>query len=70
MQGRSLMAKSEETAVESRRGFLKLSAAAPAVAVAAATGAVSADKAEAAPQKTGGLQDTPHTRAYYESARF
>ncbi|MGG7567190.1 twin-arginine translocation signal domain-containing protein [Rhodovulum sp. DZ06] len=64
------MAKSNETADESRRGFLKLSAAAPAVAVAAATGVATTETAEAAPKASSGLQDTPHTRAYYDSARF
>lgn len=63
------MAKPEEKADEGRRSFLKLSAAAPAVAAAAAMGAESAQAAEAAP-KAGGLQDTPHTRAFYETARF
>ena len=52
-----------------RRDFLKLaSVSVPAVAVAAAAGTV----AEAATvEDTGeGLRDTPHTRAYFESARF
>ncbi len=53
----------------SRRDFLKLAtAAAPA---AAATAVLTGTTAEAAPgpQKSG-LQDTAHTRAYYDSARF
>ena len=52
-----------------RRDFLKLaSLSVPAAALAAATGTV----AEAATvEDTGeGLRDTPHTRAYFESARF
>ena len=52
-----------------RRDFLKCaSLSVPAAAVAAATGTA----AEAATvEDTGeGLRDTPHTRAYFESARF
>ncbi len=52
-----------------RRDFLKLaSASMPAVAVAAVAGRA----AEAAVPDDEGerMQDTPHTRAYYESARF
>ena len=52
-----------------RRDFLKLaSVSVPAAAVAATVGTV----AEAATvEDTGeGLRDTPHTRAYFESARF
>ncbi len=59
--------KREEGA--SRRDFLKLAgAAAPAAVAAAALG----DKAEAAelPKDEARLQDTAHTRAYYDSARF
>lgn len=61
------MSKHDE-AVEGRRSFLKLAVAAPAAAAAAAT--IAPDAAEAAEVKTGGMQDTPHTRAYYDSARF
>ena len=52
-----------------RRDFLKLaSLSVPAAAVVAATGT----GAEAATVEDGseGLRDTPHTRAYFESARF
>ncbi|MSU90142.1 twin-arginine translocation signal domain-containing protein [Rhodobacteraceae bacterium 2CG4] len=62
------MAKDDKGA--SRRDFLKLasvSAPAAAVAVVAAPQA-----AEAASEQGGGdgLRDTPHTRAYFETARF
>ncbi|GAB4282804.1 MAG: hypothetical protein Kow0058_01330 [Roseovarius sp.] len=60
--------KSEEGT--SRRDFLKLAASgAPAIAVIAATGeaAAATDAPEAA---SGRIQDTAHTRAYYDSARF
>ncbi|KNX40116.1 MAG: ubiquinol-cytochrome c reductase iron-sulfur subunit N-terminal domain-containing protein [Roseovarius sp.] len=54
----------------SRRDFLKMAATgAPAVAVASV---VTAGKAEAAePDLTSDkMQDTAHTRAYFDSARF
>lgn len=54
----------------SRRDFLKLAGtAAPAVVAVAATGAT---QAEAAPADLSSdtIQDTVHTRAYFESARF
>jgi len=63
------MSKKTEEAT-SRRDFLKLvSASAPAaVATAALSGtAAEAGTAEAA---DGRMQDTAHTRAYYETARF
>lgn len=63
------MAKSEDRTDESRRNFLKLTATAPAVAAAAALGGT-AGTAEAAAPKAGGMQDTPHTRAYFDSCRF
>jgi hypothetical protein len=54
----------------SRRDFLKLAGtAAPAAAVAVATGGAEAQAAEAVVQPDC-LQDTAHTRAYYSSARF
>ncbi|SFA91242.1 Tat (twin-arginine translocation) pathway signal sequence [Poseidonocella pacifica] len=54
----------------SRRDFLKLGASAAPVAAAAAM--LSGTKAEAAePDLTSTkMQDTAHTRAYLESARF
>ncbi|MFU8779101.1 MAG: ubiquinol-cytochrome c reductase iron-sulfur subunit N-terminal domain-containing protein [Roseovarius sp.] len=54
----------------SRRDFLKLAATgAPAVAVATVVAAGEAQAAE--PDLTSDrMQDTAHTRAYFESARF
>ena len=63
------MSKNEDNVKSDRRNFLKLAAvSAPAVAVAVASGtAVQAAEAE----ETGsGLQDTAHTRAYYDSVTF
>ncbi|MBL3702279.1 twin-arginine translocation signal domain-containing protein [Sulfitobacter sp. BDSS02] len=54
----------------SRRDFLKLAGtAAPAAVAAAAMSGTEAQAAEAPVNETR-LQDTEHTRAYYESARF
>ncbi len=61
------MSKKEEA---SRRDFLKLAGtAAPAAAVAVAASGTAAQAAE--PDLTREqMQDTAHTRAYYDSARF
>jgi len=54
----------------SRRDFLKLAGtAAPAAAVAAVASGSSAEAAPVDP-KSEKMQDTAHTRAYLESARF
>lgn len=55
---------------KSRRDFLKLAGtAAPLAAVAAATSAGSAQAAEP-DLMSNEMQDTAHTRAYFDSARF
>ena len=56
----------------SRRDFLKLASVSAPAAVAAAAATVSGAPAEAASETTGEtrLQDTAHTRAYFDSARF
>ncbi|MCB1340825.1 MAG: twin-arginine translocation signal domain-containing protein [Pseudooceanicola sp.] len=52
----------------SRRDFLKLAtAAAPAAAAVALTGT---EAQAAAPVDENKMQDTAHTRAYFDSARF
>jgi len=62
------MTKKTDTAV-GRRDFLKIAGtAAPLAAAATATGA-SAEPDEPDLQSDR-LQDTAHTRAYYDSARF
>lgn len=53
----------------SRRAFLKLAGTAAPAAVAAATLGSTADAA-AMPVDETRLQDTAHTRAYLDSARF
>lgn len=64
------MSKASDNGQATRRDFLKIaSTAAPAAAAAAV---MAPDSAEAAPvdlQKET-MQDTAHTRAYYDSARF
>ncbi len=63
------MTKKDEAATNSRRDFLKMaSVAAPAVAVAVTGEAAVADTLDQHEDK--GLQDTAHTRAYFETARF
>lgn len=55
---------------KSRRDFLKLAGtAAPLAAVAVATSAGSAQAAEP-DLMSNEMQDTAHTRAYFDSARF
>jgi len=54
----------------SRRDFLKLAGtAAPVAAVAVAAGSTSAEAAEP-DLSSEKMQDTAHTRAYYDTARF
>lgn len=61
--------KTETT--QSRRDFLKLAGtAAPAAAVAAVTVSGSEVAAETVDASSGRMQDTAHTRAYLDSARF
>lgn len=53
-----------------RRDFLKLAGTtAPLAAVAVASGATTAEAAPA-DLTLGRMQDTAHTRAYYETAKF
>ena len=52
-----------------RRDFLKLAALSAPVALAATAGGGTAEAAEVDPTSTK-IQDTAHTRAYFDSARF
>ena len=62
------MTKKNETA--SRRDFLKMAGTtAPLAAVAVATGTTIAE-AEPADLTSEKMQDTAHTRAYFDSAKF
>lgn len=64
------MSKTPKGDKSSRRDFLKLaSVSAPAAAAAVALSGTEA-VADQIDQKGSGLQDTAHTRAYYESAKF
>ena len=61
------MAKEEGA---NRRDFLKMAGTAvPAAAVAVASGSTAAEAAEPDLSRET-MQDTQHTRAYYDSARF
>lgn len=54
----------------SRRDFLKLaSVSAPAAVAAAALSGTTAEAGQKQPE-TSGVQDTAHTRAYFESAKY
>ncbi len=65
------MGKKTEEGTSSRRDFLKMATVSAPAAVAAVTmsgtGAAAAAQID---QDTSGLQDTAHTRAYFESAKF
>ena len=62
------MTRKEEA--PNRRDFLKLAGTtAPIAAAVAVTGATQAEAAEPDPASDR-MQDTLHTRAYYDSARF
>lgn len=54
----------------SRRDFLKLAGTAAPVAVAVAAGSATQAAAEPADLSSEKMQDTAHTRAYFESTRF
>ena len=63
------MTKEKETGA-SRRDFLKLAGtAAPAAVAAAAMTGTAAEASEVDPTSEK-MQDTAHTRAYFDSARF
>ncbi|MHA6325088.1 twin-arginine translocation signal domain-containing protein [Roseivivax sp. CAU 1753] len=65
------MSENKQQAGASRRDFLKLAGTTAPAALAAV--AVAGTEAEAsAPTDAGksGMQDTAHTRAYFDSARF
>ena len=62
--------KKTDSGTSSRRDFLKLAATtAPAAAVAVASGTTAAEAQEPDPTSEK-MQDTAHTRAYYESTRL
>lgn len=54
----------------SRRDFLKLAGTAAPAAIAVAAGGATQAAAETADLTSETMQDTAHTRAYFESARF
>ena len=62
------MTKEEDGA--NRRDFLKLAATTAPVAAVAAVASGGAAKANAPDLTSERMQDTDHTRAYFESARF
>ncbi|MCV0424575.1 MAG: twin-arginine translocation pathway signal protein [Roseibium sp.] len=61
--------KAEPKEGAGRRDFLKLAALSAPAAVAATAAAGTAEATEVDPTSTK-MQDTAHTRAYFDSARF
>ncbi len=64
------MGKKTDEGTSSRRDFLKLASVSAPAAIAAVAVSGTAANADDAVQDTSGLQDTAHTRAYFESAKF
>lgn len=63
------MSKAKDSDATNRRDFLKLASVSAPAAVAVAT--LTGTQAQAEPVKQhDGMQDTPHTRKYFETARF
>ena len=60
----------DKKAGASRRDFLKLAGTAAPAAIAAAAGGATQAAAEPADLSSQTMQDTDHTRAYFESTRF
>jgi len=60
----------EETKGASRRDFLKLAGTAAPAAIALAAGSATQAAAQPVDLSSETMQDTAHTRAYLESARF
>ncbi len=54
----------------SRRGFLKMASVTAPAAVAAVAASAGTTEAATGDKAKSGVQDTAHTRAYYDSARF
>ena len=64
------MKKQVQDQKNNRRDFLKLATVSAPAAVAAVAVSGSQAMADDGAKKSGGVQDTAHTRAYFESARF
>jgi hypothetical protein len=62
--------KTDMDQTSSRRGFLKMVGVSAPAAIAAVTASGGTAEASTDDQTSSGLQDTAHTRAYLDSARF
>lgn len=62
--------KTDLDQTSSRRSFLKMAGVTAPAAIAAVAVSGGAAEASSDDQDTGGVQDTAHTRAYFDSARF
>uniref|UniRef100_UPI0040479096 twin-arginine translocation pathway signal protein n=1 Tax=Yoonia sp. TaxID=2212373 RepID=UPI0040479096 len=61
---------SDKTQGPNRRNFLKLAGTAAPAAIAVAAGGATTAAAQPVDLSSDKLQDTEHTRAYFESTRF
>ncbi|MCF6231761.1 MAG: twin-arginine translocation pathway signal protein [Rhodobacteraceae bacterium] len=64
------MGSKEQDQPTSRRSFLKMASVSAPAAVATLAATTGTAEASAEDRKTEGVQDTAHTRAYFDSARF
>lgn len=62
--------KTDLDQTSSRRSFLKMAGATAPAAIAAVAVSGGAVEASVEDQTNNGVQDTAHTRAYFDSARF
>jgi len=65
-----MASQKDQDQVTSRRSFLKMAGATAPAAVAAVAASGGAAEASVDEQTKDGVQDTAHTRAYFDSARF
>ena len=62
--------KPDQDQTTSRRSFLKMASVTAPAAIAAVAVSGGTAEASADDQNTSGVQDTDHTRAYFDSTRF
>lgn len=64
------MGSKDQDQTTSRRSFLKMASVSAPVGVVAIAATTTTAEAADENRKTDGVQDTAHTRAYFDSARF
>ena len=65
-----MVQKPDQDQTTSRRGFLKMAGVTAPAAIAAVAVSGGAVEASVDDQNASDVQDTAHTRAYFDSARF